>query len=339
MKREGVKRLLAGLCAGVIAGLMCGCSAVESVSHVMPEKTKEVKTVMTVGNEPVTEPEAYVYLYLMQKPYESCYGTGIWQSRRPDGENWKDWLLDEVHSQILEIEILSQRAGAAGMTLTDEAEEEVQQGVRTLMDALDEKTAAKYGITEASVTEVYGRSALAGLYYQSVLDGYDLQLSEEETAACEAICVRQIFIGAEDQTHLSGGQTQAQLAESLCKRAEEGEDFQTLAKAYSSENAQLEMIFDREGYVFDTDGWLEDDFVKEAWKLEAGAVSPVIQSSYGYHVLQCVAVNSDDLKAQAQEVRLREKKQAAFLTEYEKWLGDTAYTDEAWQQICVMEGI
>lgn len=340
MRWEGMKRLFFGLCALLIVGLFGGCSAVEAVGKPSASTVKEVKTVLTIGGKPVTEPEAYVYLYLMQKPYETYYGTGIWQMQRPDGVSWKEWLMDEVHRQILEIEILCQRAEKAGMTLTDETQAEVEKGVEAVLAALDEKIVGYYGLTEDCVTEVYRKSALAGMYYQSVMDSYDTALSDEEIGRCEAINICQIFIGEDDAAHLREGQTAEQLAGELRKRAEVGEDFETLAKAYSSENAQIEMVFDRSGYVFDTDAWLEESFTKAAWELQAGDMSPVIQTSYGFHVIKCMAVNSDALKTQAQEVKLNEKKQEAFLAEYEKWLGETVCTDEeAWQEMHVMEGI
>lgn len=337
MKRKSMTFIL---CVLLMMGLLGGCSAVETVSQLSPGAEKEIKTVLTIGGETVTEPEAYVYLYLMQKPYETYYGAGLWQTQYSEGVTWREWLLDEVRRQIVEIEILCQRAEKEGLALTDEARAEAKQGAEAMMATLDDDTAGTYGLTEACITKVYEKSMLAGLYYQSVLDGYETALSDEEAAGCEAIDICQIFISTEDTAHLSEGQDQEQLAEELRKRAEDGEDFETLAKAYSSENTQIELIFDREGYVFDTDAWLEESFIKAAWELEAGQISAVIQTSYGYHVLKCAAVNSDSLKAQAQENKLNEKKKAAFLAEYEAWLADTVCTGEdTWQEMRIMEGI
>lgn len=124
--------------------------------------------------------------------------------------------------------------------------------------------------------------------------------------------VQQIFIAEDDTEHLENGQTQKQLAEELGKWAAEGEDFETLAKAYSSKNAQWMLSFDGDGYVFDTDGWLEEDFTSAAWILQENEISPVIHTSYGYHVLKCTAVDSENLKEQAAEKRLNDKKGRLF---------------------------
>lgn len=331
--------LLLNIC--VLLGFLWGCASVpasgEAVTQNQP--VREMQTVMTVDGQTVTAEEARVYLYLMQKPYETCYGTGIWQEQREEGETWEAWLLEEVKHQITELTILSIRAEQGGLTLTDDERTALENDADAAYDGMGE-AADRYGITRDTVRKAYEKSLLAGAYYQSVTDSYSAELSEDEWSRCRAMTVQQMFIAEDDNVHLKDGQTQEQLAEQLRKRASEGEDFETLAKAYSSENAQWLLSFDDEGYVFDTDGWLEEEFVKAAWELEEGGISPVIHTSYGYHVLKCAAVDSDELKQQAADRILNEKKKKKFDDDYEKWLQEIICTEEAaWQEIHVLEGI
>jgi parvulin-like peptidyl-prolyl isomerase len=190
------------------------------------------------------------------------------------------------------------------------------------------------------VNQVYEKSKLAGLYYQRVLDGYEVSLTDSESAQCEAVDVCQLFIPVDESEYLEEGQTPLELAEALRQRLENGEDFETMAKAYSPDHTQYEFVLNREGYVFDTDAWLEDAFTEAAWQLEPGEISPVIETSYGYHLLKCVDVNSDTLKQQAREWQLEEKKKQLFAVEYENWLADTVCTEmPEWQEMHVLEGI
>lgn len=325
----------------VILGVLWGCASVPASAEAVPqeESVSEVKTVMTIGGQSVTAEEAIVYLYLLQKPYEVCYGGSIWGAQHEEGVTWEEWLLEEVKRQITELEILSSRADQEGLELTDEERNSVEKDADSTFDAMGD-TADRYGITRDTVRNIYEKSQLAGLYYQTITDGYGLELSEDELSRCRAMTVQQIFIAEDDSAHLKDGQTQEQLAEQLQKRASEGEDFETLAKAYSSENSQWMLSFDVEGYVFDTDGWLEEEFVKEAWELEEDGISPVIHTSYGYHVLKCVVMDSDELKQQAADRILNEKKKKTFSADYEKWLQEVICTEEAaWQEIHVLEGI
>lgn len=333
-------RLLLCILALLLAGLLGGCETEETSAPVAGEPVQKAETVLTIGGQAVTESETFVYIYMMQKPYETYFGNGIWQSQHSEGTTWEAWLLSQVKKQITEMEILCQRAAQADMTLSEEERDEAVQAAVRAYSVIDPEAAAKYGLTQECMAAVYEKSMLAGKFYETTTDSYDLKLSEDEAEQCEAIAVCQIYIAADDTGHVKEGQTQEALAEELAKRAADGEDFEALARAYSSSNGQVNLIFDREGYAFDADAWLEEAFVKAAWSLEKGDISPVIQTSYGYHVLKCTDVNSDSLKQQARENKLEEKKRKAFMSAYEEWLAGTVCTEEeAWEKIHVMEGI
>lgn len=325
----------------VIAGISCGCSSVPASGKAVPSVSSEdtEAAVLTVNNRTITSAEFCVYLYLMQKPYEDYYGSDIWKAKMEDGTPWKKWLLEEVRRQIVQMEILSKQAGKEGIALTDEEKQAADKAADAALNQMGD-AAGRYGITSSCVRSVYEKSKMAGLYYETVMAGYDFKLSEKELAECRAMTVQQIFIAEEDTEHLKKGQTQQKLAEALAKRAVQGENFETLSKAYSSENAQWILSFDDKGYVFDTDGWLEEEFVSKAWLLEENEISSVIHTSYGYHVLKCAAVDTESLKQQAAEKKLNDKKEAAFLTDYEKWQQDAVITEEAaWHKINVLVGI
>lgn len=318
--------------------LMAGCDAVPVQNVTQPQQAAhESDPVLTVDGAVVTAAQANVYIYLMQRPYEETYGSGIWQENRSDGVNWEDWLLEEVKKQITEMEILSARARQAGMGLTEEEKTRADAGADAAFEAMGDR-AADYGITADTVREIYEKSQLAGNYYASVTEGYGLSLSEDELAGCTGMTVQQIFIAREDESNLEGNQTQVELADSLQKRAVAGEDFETLARAYSSSNAQWKLSFNKEGYVFDTDGWLEEAFTDAAWKLETGEISPVIESSYGYHVLKCTDKDSEELKQQEANGLLEAKKRQAFAADYEGWLSAAVCTEEdGWKKLGILQ--
>lgn len=325
----------------VIAGVFCGCSAVPASGKTMPSGgSADVEAaVLTVNGRAVTSAEFSVYLYLMQKPYEDYYGSDIWKTKKEDGTPWEEWLMEEVRRQIVQMEILSRQAEKEGIALTDEEKQFADAAADAALNQMGD-AAGGYGISASCIRSVYEKSKLAGIYYETAMAGYDFRLSEKELAGCRAMTVQQIFIAEEDAQHLKKGQTQLNLAEALAKRAVEGEDFETLSKAYSSDNAQWIFSFDENGYVFDTNGWLEEKFADKAWLLDEGEISSVIHTSYGYHVLKCAAVDTESLKQQAEEKKISDKKEAAFSADYEKWQQDVVVTEEAaWRKMHVLEGV
>jgi foldase protein PrsA len=335
------KRWISGLSVLILSIVLCACQAVQtSADPALEENGVQDVDVMMIDDQTITSAEAYTYLYLMQKNYEYYYGHSIWQTEHPDGGTWEDWLRNETGRQITEIELLSRKAQSEGLSLDEEQKQEADQGAAKMLETIGSDISKQYGLSTECVENVYEKSMLAGIYYQSVLDSYEVSLTEDEEAACEAVDVMQLFIPADESEHLSEGQTALQLAEELRQRLEDGEDFETMAKAYSPETTQYEFVMNREGYVFDTDAWLEETFTKAAWELEAGEISPVVETSYGYHILKCVAVNSDALKQKAEAYSLEEKKKQLFAAEYENWLANTVCTEmPEWQKIHVLEGI
>jgi len=85
-----------------------------------------------------------------------------------------------------------------------------------------------------------------------------------------------------------------QKAEDLYKRVKAGEDFPSLAIAYSQDPGSASDGGDL--------GWKSrSDFVKEfsamAFKLKAGEVSPVFESEFGYHFLQVIERRGEQVHA------------------------------------------
>ncbi len=340
--------LAAAVWAGIVPGL-AGCGAqTEDESFSETDTDTEVlndselqeyydpgTAVISIGDTQVSMAQAYVYVYLMQIPYDTYYGSGLWEMTRPDGVRWDDWLLEEVKKQITETEILSKRAQEEGLTLDADTLESVDGEASAAWEQM--RILSEYGADPGTVTEIYEKSALAGSYYEMKLGEYDVTLSESELEQCHAITVMQIYI-PRDEGETSDGGDAAEEAEDILNRVMSGENFETAARLYCSDKAEWILTFDINGYAFDTQGQLEEDFVKAAWKLEEGETSPVIESSYGFHILRCTEKDSEELVALAKEHMLEEKRSLLFASDYEEWLGDTECEIlDAWNEIGVIQ--
>ena len=87
--------------------------------------------------------------------------------------------------------------------------------------------------------------------------------------------------------------SQEQLAE-YKKQVETGtRKFETLAKLYSDDPGTKE-----NGGYFEfsrTDRGVDKNFIIQAYKLKEGQVSPVFKSAFGYHIIQMISRNGDDM--------------------------------------------
>jgi parvulin-like peptidyl-prolyl isomerase len=143
-------------------------------------------------------------------------------------------------------------------------------------DLQDEATAQAVMMTKVPVTD------------DAVKKFYDDNPSKFEQK--EIADVAQILIGTKDSTgvDLPSEQRQAKLklAESVLKRARDGEDFAKLASLYSDDPNSK----DTGGEVkISRDGKAPPEFEAAAFSLKTNQISDVVETVYGYHIIKLLA--------------------------------------------------
>lgn len=340
-----IKKMLAVL---AVTGLLMngGCSLLPPAAGsgqgsgdaqaVAPEAAdRSEPTALTVGDTEVPVSRAMVYAFLMQLPMGDAAGMQIWDGVHPEGGKLDDRLRSEVKKQITQITVLADKAAAAGMALTDE--EKANADARAALLFAQYPGLSEAGTDEAAAQAVYRQSMLAGRYYDEMTKDYLPDLTEEEKASCNVREVHQIFVAADDISHLGKNKNQEQLANTLLKRAQNGEDFDVLAERYSSDGNQLVVVLNDQGYAFDVDAWVDETFLQEALKLEAGQMSGAFQTDRGWHVLYCASVDDPDLCEEAQTALFEKKKQGYFAEILKDDLSAVVVKEgEGWTQIGVL---
>lgn len=343
-----MKRLKNKLAALTLAALMMtgGCSLLppaglpgqggSQTAPAAPEifDTKEAAA-LTVGGTDVPVSQAMIYAFLMQLPMENAAGSMIWDGVHPEGGQLDDRLRSEVKKQITQITYIADKAARAGMTLSDEEKENADARGALLFEQYPQLSEA--GTSEAAAQAVYRQSMLAGKYYDEMTKDYEPELTEEEKASCNVREIHQIFVAEDDISHLGKNKDQEQLAASLLKRVQNGEDFDVLADRYSSDGNQPVVVFNDEGYAFDADAWVDETFLKEALKLEAGQLSGAFKTDRGWHVIYCAGIGDPDLCEEAREALIGKKKQDYFADILKNELSEVVVTEgEGWPQIGVL---
>ncbi len=129
---------------------------------------------------------------------------------------------------------------------------------------------------------------------QEIYDESLAQLKENDY-----ICAKHILIAfPEDaETDENGNVTEAAKAETLAKanevlaKVDAGEDFDALIAQYGEDPG---MVAQPDGYVF-TKGAMVPEFEEAAYALEIGETSGLVETTYGYHIILKLDLESDAL--------------------------------------------
>lgn len=84
------------------------------------------------------------------------------------------------------------------------------------------------------------------------------------------------------------------LANEISQRAKNGEDFYSLVEEYGEDPG---MENNPEGYTF-THGKMVEEFENESFRLSEGEISDPIETSYGYHIIKKLPLNTESLQNQ-----------------------------------------
>ena len=340
-----MKRLKNKLAALTLAALvmMSGCSLLPPIgipgqnfgqtAPVLPQASETKEAVaLTIGDTEVPVSQAMIYAFLMQQSMETAAGASIWDGVHPEGGRLDDRLREEVKKQITQITVIADKATREGMTLNDEEKENANARGKLLFEQYP--GLSETGTTEAAAQAVYRQSMLAGKYFDEMTRDYQPELTAEEEASCNVRKVRQIFVARDDISHLGKNKDQAQLAASLLKRAQNGEDFDVLADRYSSDGNQQVVVFNDEGYAFDADAWVDETFLAEALKLEAGQLGGTFETDRGWHIIYCESIGDPDLCEEARAALIGKKKQDYFLNLIKSDLSEAVVTEgEGWPYV------
>lgn len=128
---------------------------------------------------------------------------------------------------------------------------------------------------------------------------------KEEFATAEKVQASHILTASEEE------------AKKVKEKLDAGEDFATLAKEYSTDTATSEQGGDLGLFA---KGDMVAEFEEVAFSLEAGSISALVKTEYGYHIIKVVEkqaakeANYEDSKAEIKELLFQEEIQAKYTT-------------------------
>lgn len=320
MKTWGVILLSAGML--VLGGCKTDLSA---------EPTESVE-VFTIGEESVYLNEVWVYAKTIQQEYEKNYGTGIWtvELQNEDGEaqTVETITKEDIIEEILQVKVLNYKAESFGIALTQEETSQIQQQAEAFMNGLTDADIAETGVTLELAMQVYEENAIASKVYDRVMQQGSVEVSDEQ---CRQTKVYDLYFptyieqGEGDFIALTEEQkaTQYNTATDAYNRIMSDEDslnIETAAYEYGCTNSDFHTMSYSE-YVEQYGQELTD----QIYAMSDGDILGVVESPYGYHVFQMVALTDAEATQDKKLEMEAELKQEYFAEVFDEYLRDVEH--------------
>lgn len=240
------------------------------------------------------------------------------QQGRPLSGSQVDDVRNKVLENLINLELLSQESQKQNIQIEDPAVEQQFNAFRSRFqdDAEFEKVLSEMAFTEdeiqAKIRETLAVRKLVSLKIEKGLSVSDEELTSfyQENRSVfqqpEKVRARHILIKVDPETDKEKARKTIEAARD---RLVKGEDFAAVASEVSegpsaSKGGDLG-FFGR--------GQMVEPFEEAAFSLETGEISPVVETQFGYHVLQVTdhepekTMAYDEVKGRLEEVLLREK--------------------------------
>ena len=290
--------------------------------------------VFRIEDEVCKKEEVMVYLTTTQNQYEEVYGTEIWDTEHNDvtlEENVKETVL----AKIAQIKTMYLMAIDREVTLTEEESTQVENAANEYFNSLNEKEVELMGVTLDTIRGLYEEYALAEKVYETIIQDINPEISDDEA---RIITVQHILLktGSTDSEGNRISYSDEEKAEVYAKAqevqamaAEGAKSFEELAAQYSEDDTIT--------YSFGK-GEMDRAFEEAAFQLETNAVSEIVESEAGYHIIKCISTfNIEQTDANKVKI-LEQRRKNAFGQEYDAFVKTLTrqLNEELWSQITLI---
>ena len=318
----------------LIAILLCICLMVPMLSGCgekkeEPEQTSNGTLVFQYGNNLVTKGEIYIYIETVRERYELQYGSDVWQTVLPDGgegASMENLTREEVVNEIVRVKTLCAHADELGIVLSDEELSELNRKADDFCEGLTDEQLQSMEITKEKAEKVMQENAIASKVEAKILDDRKIEISDEEARMttfydmyfeCYSMdengVVTPYTEEQKDQQYRNALQACATLA-ATDLRDFAGAAIGRLAEYYQLNEAKMQTMSPSQ--ILETYG---QDVYDLLYSMENGQYSTVVETQYGYHVFQMIAL-TDQTKTNEQKIVLyNQQVQEALSETLTKW--------------------
>ena len=276
--------------------------------------------VFRIENESCDLSEIMVYLTTTQNQYENVYGKEIWEVSL-DGVSLEQNVKETVLARIAQVKTMCLLAQEKGIALDAQETASVKAAVKEYYGSLNDAEIKAMSLSEATVDKLYTEYALAQKVYQSLIDGINPEISDDEAriVTIQQILVKTYATDGTGKRIKSSEETRQAAYDKICEVRElavSGEmDFAELAAKYSEDDS-LTCSFGK--------GEMDPAIESAAFQLETNEISPVIDTDDGYYIIKCMNTCDKD-ETDANKLRMIEqRRKETFAREYDTFVESLA---------------
>lgn len=256
-------------------------------------KSESEDVVATVNGQDVTVGEYQYYMlstaYTKLSQLDSNFNGDVsnidWNQTLEDGRNLTDAVHEDALQEAVNNVVLMQKAVETGFSWDESKDNEINTQVDSAVSQNGEQSfllnAKAMGIDSIdNYKKLYKQMTMTSEIKQDITDNKGQYITDEESLkqykGKNGATVLHVLILNDSEKYPDPKAT----AQEVCDKAKAGEDFAALVTEYNEDPGE-----DENGYTFGP-GEMVPEFEKAAFALDVGAVSDVVESSYGYHVIK-----------------------------------------------------
>ena len=290
--------------------------------------------VFRIEDEICRKEELMVYLTNTQNQYEEVYGREIWNTEH-NGVTLEENVKETVLAKIAQIKTMYLMAKDRQIQLTEQEEAMVEAAADAYYGSLNEKEIALMGVTLDTICELYQEYAMAEKIYQLIIQDINPEISDDEARiiTVQHILVKTYSMDDEGErvSYSTRDKTAAyEKALSIQAKAVSGDhDFEELAAQYSED--------DTIAYSFGK-GEMDQAFEEASFALETNAISGVVESEAGYHIIKCITTfNRDETDANKIKI-VEQRRNKVFGEEYNAFVATLVkqLNEKLWDEITLI---
>jgi foldase protein PrsA len=310
---------------------LSGCGGDSSAAKVVFTTGFGKDEVFRIEKETCMRAELMVYLTTTQNQYENVYGPEIWNTSL-DGVSLEESIKENVLAKIAQIKTMYLLAKEKEIMLTDGELALTEQAAADYFSSLKDVEIREMGVTLETIRQLYREYAMADKVYREIIREINPEISDDEARiiTVQDIIIRTCTIGGDGRIveYSQNSKEQAYLrALEIHGLATDGQhDFAELAAEYSEEETVT--------YSFGK-GEMETVVETEAFQLETGEISPVVEAKSGYHIMKCVSTfNREETDANKLKI-VEQRKKEVFGQEYDEFVSRIArkLNEPLWEEI------
>ncbi|MBQ9610169.1 MAG: peptidylprolyl isomerase [Lachnospiraceae bacterium] len=296
-------RILSLLLLGII--LVTGISGCTKRS-VDENDIKDDKVVFQYGSNIVTKAEVYVYINTIKERYESQYGDEVWALALPDADSDEISMVDltkqEVVEEIIKVKTLYAHADDFDITLTEKEKSDIEEKAKSFYDGLTDNEKLDMSLTNDKIIQILTENAIAKKVEDKILEDNPIEISDEQARMttfydmyfdCYDIAEDGSIVPYDKEKRSEQYEKAlaacSTLATAVLDDDEEAESIEKLSEYYKLEHSKTQTMAPED--ILETYG---EDIYNLLYSMKNGEYSTVVESEYGYHVFQMIALTDID---------------------------------------------